>query len=208
MSYNVIFTDELYHHGVKGQKWGVRRYQNSDGSLTAAGKARYDAKEANKEARQARNDWASARRNFIRKESRDNSRQKKKEYYESVENLKNKRAKAKEEKIKATRLAVKEYNKAYDKASSEADKADAYWRKTQEQISGKPGKKFVKKTKVDKVIRSIKNDTAEAKKYKKMCDEAMKKFDTVDKLWDESDKKYRDTGKNRVAAIINNIKYS
>ena len=32
--------DELYHHGVKGQKWGVRRYQNSDGSLTPAGKKR------------------------------------------------------------------------------------------------------------------------------------------------------------------------
>lgn len=30
----------IAHHGVKGQKWGVRRYQNSDGSLTAAGKAR------------------------------------------------------------------------------------------------------------------------------------------------------------------------
>ena len=30
--------DELYHHGIKGQKWGVRRYQNEDGSLTAAGK--------------------------------------------------------------------------------------------------------------------------------------------------------------------------
>ena len=32
--------DELYHHGIKGQKWGVRRYQNEDGSLTAAGKKR------------------------------------------------------------------------------------------------------------------------------------------------------------------------
>lgn len=31
---------ELYHHGVKGQKWGVRRYQNADGSLTPAGKKR------------------------------------------------------------------------------------------------------------------------------------------------------------------------
>ena len=30
--------NELYHHGVKGQKWGVRRYQNADGSLTPAGK--------------------------------------------------------------------------------------------------------------------------------------------------------------------------
>ena len=32
----------LAHHGVKGQKWGVRRYQNEDGSLTAAGRKQYD----------------------------------------------------------------------------------------------------------------------------------------------------------------------
>lgn len=31
----------LAHHGIKGQKWGVRRYQTKDGSLTAAGKKRY-----------------------------------------------------------------------------------------------------------------------------------------------------------------------
>lgn len=32
---------ELYHYGIKGQKWGVRRYQNDDGSLTPSGKKRY-----------------------------------------------------------------------------------------------------------------------------------------------------------------------
>lgn len=32
----------LVHHGVKGQKWGIRRYQNEDGSLTAAGRKQYD----------------------------------------------------------------------------------------------------------------------------------------------------------------------
>ena len=31
---------ELYHHGILGQKWGVRRFQNKDGSLTAKGKKR------------------------------------------------------------------------------------------------------------------------------------------------------------------------
>lgn len=31
----------LEHHGIPGMKWGVRRYQNEDGSLTAAGKSRY-----------------------------------------------------------------------------------------------------------------------------------------------------------------------
>ncbi len=34
---------ELYHHGIKGQKWGVRRFQNADGSLTSAGKQRYSS---------------------------------------------------------------------------------------------------------------------------------------------------------------------
>lgn len=34
-------SDELRHYGVKGMRWGVRRYQNYDGSLTAAGKTRY-----------------------------------------------------------------------------------------------------------------------------------------------------------------------
>lgn len=33
---------ELYHHGIKGMKWGVRRYQNADGSLTNVGKKRYE----------------------------------------------------------------------------------------------------------------------------------------------------------------------
>lgn len=40
------YSQELYHHGVKGQRWGFRRYQNKDGSLTSAGRARY-AKLAN-----------------------------------------------------------------------------------------------------------------------------------------------------------------
>jgi len=38
----------LAHHGIKGQRWGVRRYQNADGSLTAEGKARMEKRD---------NDW-------------------------------------------------------------------------------------------------------------------------------------------------------
>ena len=40
-----ITYDEIKHHGIKGQKWGVRRYQNEDGSLTNAGKKRYGTQE-------------------------------------------------------------------------------------------------------------------------------------------------------------------
>ena len=49
---NEFNTNELYHHGILGQKWGIRRYQNKDGTLTSAGKKRKsaissDAAEAN-----------------------------------------------------------------------------------------------------------------------------------------------------------------
>lgn len=37
-----IHEKYLQHHGIKGMKWGVRRYRNEDGTLTAAGKKRYD----------------------------------------------------------------------------------------------------------------------------------------------------------------------
>lgn len=38
------YRNSLYHHGIKGQRWGVRRYQNADGSLTEAGKNKYYTK--------------------------------------------------------------------------------------------------------------------------------------------------------------------
>ena len=43
--HETIYAPDYYileHHGILGQKWGVRRYQNKDGSFTAAGRARYN----------------------------------------------------------------------------------------------------------------------------------------------------------------------
>lgn len=38
--------NQLQHHGIQGMKWGVRRYQNKDGTLTATGKKRYSGKDS------------------------------------------------------------------------------------------------------------------------------------------------------------------
>lgn len=42
MEVRTIRNDELYHHGVKGQRWGFRRYQNENGTLTEAGIKKYN----------------------------------------------------------------------------------------------------------------------------------------------------------------------
>ena len=51
----ISYKDELYHHGIKGQKWGVRRYQNPDGSLTNAGLHRYYGSDAEHRNRTSNN---------------------------------------------------------------------------------------------------------------------------------------------------------
>lgn len=60
----MAYSTELYHHGTKGMRWGIRRYQNKDGTLTDKGKQRlrgdlYDLRDNQNKNLQQRTDYAS-----------------------------------------------------------------------------------------------------------------------------------------------------
>lgn len=127
---------ELYHYGVKGMKWGVRRYQNKDGSLTPKGKKRYDNMSDDKlrktlykqvkKARSEQSDWSNQWNvnNTIGKNSKavqDKYRKDQKEYMDSdvYKNAEKRRA---------------SLNKRFDSGKIDADEYDREWEDIQKSV--------------------------------------------------------------------------
>ena len=94
MEYEIYKSDELCHYGVQGMRWGIRRYQNKDGSLTPAGqkrRAKLEGKLEQLNGKSAAN--TSASRKSVSEMTDDELREKtnrmraEKEYYEAAKNL-------------------------------------------------------------------------------------------------------------------------
>ena len=106
-------NDYLAHHGILGQKWGVRRFQNPDGTLTAAGRERYLG--ANSEH------TISKYKKLMKEEDREYSDDTKR----SVSEMHDARLTYKQNKTKENKIALKQAkNKAFEKLRMETGKAN------------------------------------------------------------------------------------
>ena len=152
-TYVKVYSDELAHHGIKGQKWGVRRYQNKDGSLTPAGRkrqAKEDLKTANKEYSKAYNKAYnySARHpigQYVSKKKKQQSDENwgdaydkaqkandaKTAYKKVKEDIKSERRAAKSEYKNAKRAADAERRASIDKSSDKFDAVNDKYKKGQ-----------------------------------------------------------------------------
>ena len=71
-----ISQNELYHYGIKGMKWGVRRFQNEDGSLTTAGKKRYGDESTGSDKKMSSNNGSKTPRKGLIARRKDSLTQK------------------------------------------------------------------------------------------------------------------------------------
>lgn len=139
-------TMELYHHGVKGMKWGVRKAR-PQGDTTGMVRRKQKKAEINKNIKDYRKKYDSA---SAQSDHADALWKDAKAKYDALGRNRVERVLAT---IQNKSAAAKEYNTAFNKASSASDRADAAWAKTKEAYA-KTGKNAV-----SRVINNVRYDT-------------------------------------------------
>lgn len=125
-------NNELQHHGVKGQKWGVRRYQNRDGSLTKAGQRRYakELEKTKKEEQRVKNKLKTqAKIDRLLKKQQDIEELKKRldpDYRKMVDNKEKGIIEKATKPRKAKNLSDSELKKEYDRLKLEKEYKELY----------------------------------------------------------------------------------
>lgn len=149
--YNKDQQGQLYHYGIPGQKWGVRRYQNEDGSYTSEGKQRYGVGSDGKMSKEGKRIYradkkidrvaSKAKKNYDKSMELANTRKKAKTSYgKSIlgTHATDKHWKAEQQHAKANRLSqkysrkfgYKQENKMMDDMSKTAFKSSQNFRPT------------------------------------------------------------------------------
>jgi hypothetical protein len=118
----IQYETELYHFGIKGMKWYRRRYQEEDGSLTPAGRARYANQQAKQSARVEKYEARAARYN-ARAAKKEAGFISKRGLFESKEHY-NSRVITKQGKAASDKARAAEYAMKAQKASAKLKKID------------------------------------------------------------------------------------
>lgn len=185
----------LTHHGILGQKWGFRRFQNKDGTLTSAGRKRKQ----------------EAVRKYLKTfDEADRQQAITDKKWENVHTQYQGLGKTRLGRIASVNIAMKgkdtdKYFKTWDEAEKLQSLADKKWNEVSKEYQAL-GKNRIER--IMTVHNAQNGKTKSARKYLDAWDAAEKQESISEQKWDEVSKQYKALGKNFLARAWTVSKYS